>query len=242
MRTRMTHPPASTLTLAALFTALFVPTVALADEPISHEALAKSASPDAADSILVAVEYRGVDDVRKDLDMVLDRKQSTEEKVLLVQDLQGRAKSYRMLKESDVKGARAKVDAAKAAKSEVEKTIAEKQKKIDEARLKILEQVEGLYKSELDMMESQVAILEGQRKALELELELQSARAQRNTTGFPDTMEMLKKRRELEKKVLEARIDAAKDETNYAKRHTAVLEARRKIFDAETKLIEEKTR
>lgn len=203
-----------------------------------------------AESLLVFVEMRGGNEVRADLDRVLEERGFLEIESQNQKSLQARSEAYTKLKLIELESLKTRVDLAGKEKKDVEKKELERQKKIGEAQLSILRKLGELRKKEMETTKAKLELNETLRKSLELEAQLATrrhdreeiARKERTTSVLKSILETDRKIRDLEGKVLSSQVDVAKKRGTLAGRQIQILEARRKIFESESKLLEERAR
>jgi hypothetical protein len=141
-----------------------------------------------------------------------------------------RSDAYRKLKEAELESIKTRRELAGKEKREAEKAQLDEQKKVGDAQLAILKKLRDLREREIATTKASLELNEARRKALEKEGELAVRRTER------DEMKI----RKLEGQVLEAQIEVARRQRDFANRQAQILEARKKIFDSESRLLKER--
>lgn len=152
------------------------------------------------------------------------------------QGLEGQVKAMVEVKKQEVSTLDAQRKLAEKSKQEGEVATFEAEKKDAERHKQFLEKRVSLHQAEKDAAKARKSLAESSQKALELELQLASRRADRDRTASTDAAAIMRHEnviRDLERKVLESQRVEADREKQVADRHQDITKRRLELYQAQ---------
>lgn len=205
-------------------------------------------APSAAlDSMLVLVEMRPTQAVRRDLQLADVAREEAHLRLARGKELQKRSEMLIELKKSEIGVLEARLSLAKSEKNKVLEDELKRQKKRAELEKTLLEKRDELRKKEIELAKAEIEHAAASRDALERELELAELREQRaSLAGLPATLDLLRDvdrldadLRARQDRTLEAMVRSYERLERVANQKVSVNKARRSVLSAQTKLLEE---
>ena len=220
--------------------ARLLPLMALATAPLAAQDIADTQlDPVAADTFLVLVQYRPMNEIRAELDRVRSARQDAEAERQRSQEQERRIDAVMEVNKRQIALIKSREDFAKKEKREGDRAAERVKREQAELVQKMLERRKQLRETEADVARAEQQADEARGKALETELDLASKRQELERVPRADTAQVRLLRREvsqLERKTLQDRAEAASKERSYAERARQLAERRLSLHDAQEKL------
>lgn len=220
--------------------ARLVPLMLLATAPLAAQEIADTQlDPVAADTFLVLVPYRPMNEIRAELDRVREARRDAQAERERSQEQERRVDAVMEVNKRQIELIKSREEFAKKEKREADRATERMNRQNAELVQDMLERRKQLRGAEADVAQAEQQADEARVKALETELSLAQKRQELERMARSDTAQMRLLRREvsqLERRTLQARADAADKERSFAERARQLAERRLKLHDAQEKL------
>jgi hypothetical protein len=205
-------------------------------------AAAVPASPTAGRSVAEALGFidvlpsRSTARIRDELESAKAAEREADTRISESQEQRERTKAMIEVKKQEISTVNARIKLADKQKDEVEKTSLQAEKKVGERQKLFLERRQALHDAEVDQAKTSKRLAEADQKALEMELQLASRRAERERLGPNDPTAALRQDEvihELERKTLDAQRQRAEAAKDVASRDQDIAKRRLDLYQAQ---------
>jgi hypothetical protein len=213
------------------------PAAAPARAPVATPAPGSRAAALSSLGFVEILTPRPTDRIQREIDRAKLDRQEAEAEIRDRQGLEDQVKAMVEVKKQEVSTLDAQRRLAEKSKQEAEVASFEAEKKDAERHKQFLEKRVSLHQAEKEAAKARKSLAEATQKALELELQLTSRRAERDRAASVDAAAALRHAnvvRELERKVLEAQRTQAEREKQVADRHQDIAKRRLELYQAQT--------
>jgi len=236
--------------MVLLLAAAFLAMPAGAQEPTPAQVPAVTVPPappvpTTLDSAIVVVPMRDIAMIERDLEEANAHKVYIEQRMDQAKNLQARAETAIKVKETEINAIEAQLDLAKKMKDEMQKSDLESRKKLAKLEKDLLQSREKLRDQEIRYGKAAREYYEDYGRSFEREMELARMRDRRMQLGrwvtaspslLTEAQGIDNEIRDLERKTLDAQIQAAEKRKVMAQQEADVAKARKKILESQLKL------